>query len=267
MEYHHRCVNFLLTFLLTENNASEFFFNIWSSIITLNTGSPQGCVLSAFLFIIYTNILKSSYNNISLVKYTYDTVIIGLIENNDIVNYQKQVSDVVSWCTSHSLISNVKKTKELIFDFSKSAPYHEPLTIQGCDVEICNQFKYFGVVIDDQLSWSYHSDRVVSKCKQKLFLHLLKSFNVNSTILYRFYKSLTESVINYNCITWWNSLSKQKQNRVNRICKQACKVIGLHVSSPGDMYVKMSLSKVSNIIKIKIIFYTTTITSCVLIKG
>ena len=70
--------------------------NILSGIITLNTGSPQGCVLSAFLFIIYTNLLKSSYNNISLVKYADDTVIIGLIINNDIVNYQKQVSDVVS---------------------------------------------------------------------------------------------------------------------------------------------------------------------------
>ena len=207
-------------------------------------------MLSAFLFIIYTNLLKSSYNNISLVKYADDTVIIGLIINNDIVNYQKQVSDVVSWCTSYSLILNVKKTKELIFHFSKSTPYHEPLTIQGCDVEICNQFKYLGVVIDDELSWPYHSDLVVSKCKQKLFfLRLLKSFNVNSTILYRFYTSLTESVINYNCITWWNSLSKQKQNRVNRICKQACKVIGLPVSSPGDMYVKISLSKVNNIIK------------------
>ena len=87
------------------------------------------------------------------------------------------------------------------------------------------------------------------KCKQKLFfLRLLKSFNVNSTILYRFYTLLTESVINCNCITWRNSLSKQKQNRVNRVCKQACKVIGLPVSSPGDMYVKMSLSKVNNII-------------------
>ena len=167
--------------------------------------------------------MKSSYNNISLVKYADDTIIIELIINNDIVNYQNQVSDVVSWCTSHSRILHVKKTKELIFDFSKSAPYNEPLTMQGCDVETCNQFKYIGVVIDDQLFWSYHSDLVVSKCKQKhFFLRLLKSFNIKSTVLYRFYTSLTESVINYNCITWWNSLSKQKQNRENRICKQAC---------------------------------------------
>ena len=144
--------------------------------------------MSAFLFIKYTNLLKSSYK-----QYVDDTVIIGLIIDNYIVNYQKQVSDVVSWCTSHSLILHVKKTKELRFDVSISAPYHEPLTIQGCDVEICNQFKYIGVVIDDQLSWSYHSDLVVSRCKQKLFfLCLLKSFNVNSTILYRFHTSLTE---------------------------------------------------------------------------
>ena len=133
--------SFIIDFL-TDRKQRVRLCCILSGIITLNTGSPQGCVLSAFLFIIYTSLLKSSNNDISLVKYADDTVIIGLIKNNDIVNYQKQVSDVVSWCTSHSLILNARKTKELIFDFSKSAPHHEPLTIQGCDVEICNQFKY-----------------------------------------------------------------------------------------------------------------------------
>ena len=74
-----------ITDFLTDRKQRVRLCNILSGIITLNTGSPQGCVLSAFLFIIYTNLLKSSYNNISLVKYA--DVIIGLIINNDIVNY------------------------------------------------------------------------------------------------------------------------------------------------------------------------------------
>ena len=130
--------SFIIDFL-TDRKQRVRLCNILSGIITLNTGSPQGCVLSAFLFIIYTNLLKSSYNNISLVKYADDTVISGLIINNAIVNYQKQVSDFVSWCTSHSLILNVKKTKELILDFSKSTPYHEPLTILGEPLVDCLQ--------------------------------------------------------------------------------------------------------------------------------
>ena len=80
-------------------------------------------------------------------------------------------------------------------------------------------------------------------------LHYLKIYSIFLT-LFRPYLNIYTFIYCY-AITWWNSLSKQKQNRVNRTCYQACKVIGLPVSSPGDMYVKMSLSKVNNIIKNK----------------
>jgi hypothetical protein len=60
--------------------------------------------------------------------------------------------------------------------------------------------------------------------------------NFNNTVLFRFYTSLIESVLSYNCITWWHSLSKLNQNRVNRICKHASKVIGLPISSIDDLW-------------------------------
>ena len=54
-----------------------------SSIITIHTGGLQGCALSAFLFIIYTNDMAMNNKNIKMIKYADDTFVIGLIENNE----------------------------------------------------------------------------------------------------------------------------------------------------------------------------------------
>ena len=52
-------------------------------VIVINTGAPQGCVLSALLFIVYTNALSLSSENCKIIKYADDTVVIGLISDNN----------------------------------------------------------------------------------------------------------------------------------------------------------------------------------------
>ena len=69
----------------------------------------------------------SSYKNCHLIKYADDTVIVDLISDNDENDYIKQISEVVQWCSSHNLLLNVSKTKEIIFDFRHFV--HQPLTI------------------------------------------------------------------------------------------------------------------------------------------
>ena len=76
-----------------------------------NIGSPQGCVLSAVLFILYTNGLIAKQNNCYIIKYADDTAIIGLISEDDEKDYVNEVKGVTDWCTDHNLLLNVKKTK------------------------------------------------------------------------------------------------------------------------------------------------------------
>ena len=53
-----------------------------SEKISINTGGAQGCVLSVFLFIVYTNDVRSCNQNSHIIKYADDTVILGLIDND-----------------------------------------------------------------------------------------------------------------------------------------------------------------------------------------
>ncbi len=54
-----------------------------SNSITLNIGAPQGCVLSPLLYSLYTHDCVSSHSSTSIVKFADDTVVLGLINNND----------------------------------------------------------------------------------------------------------------------------------------------------------------------------------------
>ena len=72
--------------------------------------SPQGCVLFAVLFTLYTNGLVAKHN-CYIIKYADDTAIIGLISADNEQDYLIEIPDVTEWCNKHNLLLNVNKTK------------------------------------------------------------------------------------------------------------------------------------------------------------
>ncbi len=90
-----------------------------SNSITLNVGAPQGCVLSPLLYSLYTHDCVSSHSSTSIVKLADDTVVLGLISNNDETAYLGEVERLTSWCQDNCLSLNVSKS-EFILIFIKS---------------------------------------------------------------------------------------------------------------------------------------------------
>ena len=114
-------------------------------------------------------------------------MVTGLITNNDEVGYRNVITKFLVWCENNYLVLNVKKTKEIVFDFRKTANTIEPVEIKNESVEIVKELKYLGTFIDSKLNWNANTTHVYKRPNQRLyFLRKLKSFNVNTNILKAF---------------------------------------------------------------------------------
>ncbi len=51
-----------------------------------------------------------------------------------------------------------------------------------------------------------------------------------------FYQSVIQSVIAFSCIAWVNGLSAANLNKINRITKTGCKIIGTNVKDVSSIY-------------------------------
>ncbi len=82
---------------------------VFSEWLVSSTGSPQGCVLSPLLFILYTNDCMSSYRHI--IKFADVSVIVCLMSEEDSM-YGPVFDDFIMWCQNTFLKRNVSKTKD-----------------------------------------------------------------------------------------------------------------------------------------------------------
>ncbi len=134
--------------------------NNTSSPLILNTGAPQGCVLSPLLYSLYTHDCTATHSSNVIVKFADDTTVIGLITDNDETAYREEVSTLTKWCQENHLSLNIDKTKELVVDYRRQSREHTPITIDKTPVERVSSFKFLGVHITEDLTWSAHTDAV-----------------------------------------------------------------------------------------------------------
>lgn len=88
-----------------------------SSTLILNTGEPQGCVLGTLLYSLYAHYCVATSDSSTIIKFSDDAAVLGLITDNNEKAYLKEVEDLTQWCQDSNLLLNVSKTKEMIVDF------------------------------------------------------------------------------------------------------------------------------------------------------
>ncbi len=211
--------------------------NNTSSPLTLNTGAPQGCVLSPLLCSLYTHECKATHSSNVIVKFADDTMVIGLITDNDETAYREEVSTLSKWCQENHLSLNIDKTKELVVDYRRQSREHTPISIDKTPVERVNSFKFLGVHITEDITWSAHTDAVLKKAQQRLFfLRRLRKFGMSPSILRSFYTCTVESILT-GCITaWFGNSTAGNRRALQRVVRTACHIVGGELPSLQDVY-------------------------------
>ncbi len=148
-----------------------------------NTGSPQGCVLSPLLFILYTDSYRSHKEGNYLVKSSNDTALLTLLQGSE-SDRGSALPDFIDWCDENFLDLNRLKTKELVVDFQKNCVKPKASLIRGKDVEIVESYQYLRTVFDTQLKFDINTECIVKRSQQRIdLLRKLNSVNVCKRIL------------------------------------------------------------------------------------
>ena len=117
------------------------------------------------------------------------------------------------------------------------------------NVEQVDTFKYLGIVLDKNLKFDDHINFICKKANQRMYLiRKLKSFNVDCTVLELVYRSLVESVLSFNIVTWYGNLRVKEKARLNRVVNLASKVIGRKQKSLPDIYHQFVIKKAKKIL-------------------
>ncbi len=137
---------------LTDRQQLVRLGKLTSRTLTISTGAPQGCVLSPLFFSLYTNDCTSKVwsSSVKLLKFAYDTTVIGLIKDGDKSAYKQEVELLAVWCSLNNLELNTQNFGD-DSGLQEEPPCSPPLTIMDSTVAAVETFRFLGTTISQDL--------------------------------------------------------------------------------------------------------------------
>jgi hypothetical protein len=246
---HPNLVSWVTSFLTNRTQRVKTSSGI-SESVSSSIGSPQGCVLSAILFTIYVDDLQTSRNNITIIKYADDTIILELLQKDEASLLQQELEDIFEWCNSNSLILNTSKTKELIISNSRDNPKPSTLSLNGSDIDRVSEYKYLGTIITSKLNFDKHTDHIVCKARRRLYLmNRLAYMKVSESMIKTVYTAFIESQLTYHLAIIYGHLSQHSKKCLESIPKIASKLSNTQHRSISSVYTERMKQKVLKMIQ------------------
>ena len=188
-----------------------------SSVVSVRSGVPQGSVLGPLLFLIYIDDLPACIADLSskINLFADDVLLYHIItQGADYAQLQLAISMIESWTDDNLLNFNTAKCKYMVIS-RKHTPSLPPteLWLNGEPLQRTESYKYLGLLLSNNLSWSAHISSVCAKARQILGLLYRRFYSyTNPDALKQLYLSLVRPHLEYACQIWDPHLIKDKKS-------------------------------------------------------
>lgn len=196
------------------------------------SGVPQGSVLGPLLFLIYINDVTNvvMHPNSIVNMFADDVLLYHTIScPNDYSDAQHSVTAIEHWSSDNHLQLNALKCKCMIISRKKKPITPQcALILNGNNLEQVKSYKYLGLLLTADLSWSSHISSVCLKARKILGLLYRRFYgNLSQDALKQLYLSLVRPHLEYGCHVWNPYLEKDKK-ALESVQRFACRIASAH---------------------------------------
>ena len=223
-----------------------------SKVRDLNGGGPQGSSLGIWEYLSQSNDNADFVDIEDRFKFVDDLSFlevvsllkVGLASHNSRINVPSNVAEhnqivpsahlktmehlenISSWTQSKKMKLNEKKTKSLIFNFTKKYQFTTRLSVNDVELDVPKEAKLLGTIITDNLKWDRNTEELVKKASKRMQLRFRASkFTTSRKDLKDIYVTFVRSILENSSVVWHSSLTKNNSRALERILKMAVKVI------------------------------------------
>ena len=130
------------------------------------------------------------------------------------------------WTESHKMVISEQKTKALIFNFTENYQFTTRLDLKGKNIELVDQMKILGTIVDNKLSWDANCKQIVRKVNARMqLIRGLQSFGATKEEMVHIWILFCRSVLEQSCVVWGTNLTKENIEDLERTQKSFSKLI------------------------------------------
>ncbi|XP_046145656.1 uncharacterized protein LOC123988941 [Osmia bicornis bicornis] len=182
-------------------------------------GCPQGGVLSPLLWTLVVDelirILASEGFEVQGYADDLSITVRGRHPLDLARRLQKAIILVESWCQSHSLSVNPSKTELVLFTRRRRFYFKAP-HLFGTQLQLTDEVKYLGVILDKKLTWKNHVNRQTQKaistywaCRRMFG----PTWGLKPRVVRWIYQAILEPITTYASIVWWTSMKREAHRK------------------------------------------------------
>ena len=183
-----------------------------SNLLCIESGVPQGSILSPLLFLIHVNDITSDIvTDINL--FADDTSLLDVVDNPESSSERlnHDLSKLNTWASQWLVNFNPSKTVVMTFSTKRKPLIYPPLYLDNIQLQLTNVHSHLGMTLSTNLSWSRHINLAVLRALKRVNILKRLNFSMGRNSLIHIYQTMIRPILEYGCIIYDNCTSGEAE--------------------------------------------------------